>query len=156
MATKCVECGGHVPAYMKHLCEECWKQALNEKLDDEEEEERMTRIAVDIDGVLASKLENGNYPDDYKKKKALPNSVESLQRLKNMGYHVFLYTARFEEDREVTEQWLRDNGFEGLYEELVMGKPQFDVLIDDRAIRHEQWWKTMAHLSELRHGGSWF
>ena len=29
---KCVECGDHVPAYQKYLCEECWKEALNEKL----------------------------------------------------------------------------------------------------------------------------
>jgi NMD protein affecting ribosome stability and mRNA decay len=32
---KCVECGDHVPAYLNFLCEECWKKALNEKLDNE-------------------------------------------------------------------------------------------------------------------------
>jgi NMD protein affecting ribosome stability and mRNA decay len=34
----CVECGGHVPAYQNFLCEECWKAALNEKLDKEQQE----------------------------------------------------------------------------------------------------------------------
>jgi hypothetical protein len=33
---KCVECGGHVPAYMNYLCEDCWRIALNEKLEAED------------------------------------------------------------------------------------------------------------------------
>jgi DNA-directed RNA polymerase subunit RPC12/RpoP len=35
---KCVECGDHVPSYQKYLCEECWKQALNEKLREEDKD----------------------------------------------------------------------------------------------------------------------
>jgi hypothetical protein len=35
MAKNCVECGSHVPAYMNYLCEECWKIALNEKLNED-------------------------------------------------------------------------------------------------------------------------
>lgn len=31
-ASKCVDCGGHVPPYQKFYCEECWKKALNAKL----------------------------------------------------------------------------------------------------------------------------
>jgi hypothetical protein len=33
---KCVECGGHVPAYMNYLCEDCWKDWLNKKLEAED------------------------------------------------------------------------------------------------------------------------
>ena len=33
---KCVECGGHVPPYQNYLCEDCWKKALNEKLEAED------------------------------------------------------------------------------------------------------------------------
>lgn len=116
----------------------------------------MTRIAVDIDGVIASKLENGVYPDDYVKKTALDGAIESLKRFKEWGYYVYLFTARHEEDREVTEQWLEEHGFKGLYEELILGKPKYDILIDDRAIRHDDWDKTMSEIMELRHKGSWF
>lgn len=38
MASKCVECGGHVPTYTKYLCEECWRVALNEKLNEDDKE----------------------------------------------------------------------------------------------------------------------
>lgn len=116
----------------------------------------MTRVAVDIDGVLATKLDNGKYPEDYVKKKALDGAIEGLKLLNAFGYYVYLFTARHEEDREVTEQWLKEHGFEGLYQELILGKPKYDVLIDDRAIRHDNWNKTIAELMELRHRGSWF
>lgn len=33
---KCVECGGHVPAYLNYLCEDCWRDALNAKLEAED------------------------------------------------------------------------------------------------------------------------
>lgn len=116
----------------------------------------MTRIAVDIDGVLATKLDNGNYPEDYVKKKALDKAVESLKWLNSLGYYVYLFSARYEADREVTEQWLEQHGFKGLYQELILDKPKYDILIDDRAIRHEHWDKTIAKIMELRHKGSWF
>jgi hypothetical protein len=35
---RCVECGGHVPAYMNYLCEKCWAEALTEKLKQEDKE----------------------------------------------------------------------------------------------------------------------
>lgn len=34
----CVECGDHVPVYMNYLCEKCWREALNEKLKQEDKE----------------------------------------------------------------------------------------------------------------------
>jgi hypothetical protein len=35
-ASNCVECGGHVPAYLNFLCEDCWREALNAKLEAED------------------------------------------------------------------------------------------------------------------------
>ena len=28
----CVECGSHVPIYQNFMCEDCWRDALNEKM----------------------------------------------------------------------------------------------------------------------------
>src|SRR4051812_22953264 len=104
----------------------------------------MARIAVDIDGGIASKLENGKYPEDYVKKERLPHAIEGLMYLKEQGHYVYLFSARYEEDREATEQWLSEHGFNGLYEELILGKPKYDILIDDRAIRHANWVRTIV------------
>jgi hypothetical protein len=113
----------------------------------------MARIAVDIDGVIAGKLKNGKYPEDYPKKKPLGGSVFSLKELKRQGHYIYLFTARFEEDREITEKWLKDNGFAGLYEELIMDKPQYDILIDDRAIRHDHWHGSLGMVNLLNSKG---
>lgn len=149
---KCMDCGAEVPIYLDYLCERCWAEFYNGEW--EKERITMARIAVDIDGVLAEKLDNGNYPEDYMNKRPLPMARESLEYLKNKGHTIILFTARHEEDREITEQWLRDHGF--VYDELIMGKPYFDVLIDDRAIRHTDWHLTLHTLEILETRGRWF
>ena len=116
----------------------------------------MALIAVDIDGVLASKLESGNYPQDYLKKTPLEYAIEGLTYLKVEGHEVFLFTARYEEDRDVTVEWLEEHGFSGLYKYIRFAKPKYDVLIDDRAIRHHDWISTVSQIHELQQTGKWF
>jgi hypothetical protein len=91
-------------------------------------------IAVDIDGTIATKIRMGKYPEDYMKKQPIKGSIEGLRRLRRLGYKIMLFTARKEEDRSWTEGWLMSNGFSGLYDVLIMDKPWFTALIDDRAI----------------------
>jgi hypothetical protein len=118
----------------------------------------MAIIAVDIDGVLASKLESGKYPEDYVKKQPLTYAIEGLTYLKEEGHEVYLFTARYEEDRDATEKWLNEHGFTGLFDYIIFAKPKYDVLIDDRAIRHVDWVKTIAQLNDMKHTGEgkWF
>ena len=33
MRKQCVECENHVPIYLNYFCEECWRDALNEKFE---------------------------------------------------------------------------------------------------------------------------
>ena len=114
----------------------------------------MARIAVDIDGVLATTLKNGKYPEDYPKKQAIPYAVEALKQLKAKGHIIYFFTARYEEDREITEQWLQAHGFSDICSKLVMGKPKYDILIDDRAIRFEtNWFDTLHKVAELEAKG---
>jgi histidinol phosphatase-like enzyme len=117
---------------------------------------KQTTGAVDIDGVLASLLESGNYPEDYKKKTVISGAVESLKTLRALGHRIVLFTARYEIDRVVTEKWLHDNGFAGLYDELIMDKPKFDYVIDDRAIRFEGWAATIDKVFQLHKSGRWY
>lgn len=99
-------------------------------------------IAVDIDGTIATKLKMSKYPDDYMKKQVIKGSIDGLRRLRKMGYKIMLFTARKEEDRNWTEAWLMSNGFSGLYDNLVMDKPWFTALIDDRAIGFNGNWEA--------------
>lgn len=88
-------------------------------------------ITIDIDGTICS------VDTDYSKCKLLPGCLEALQRFREKGYKVFLYTGRHINNFEITVNWLAKNGV--IYDHLIFGKPPSKYYIDDRAIRFESW-----------------
>jgi hypothetical protein len=94
--------------------------------------ERMPRAVIDIDGVLCE-------PIDYR---ASPHYIDRvptyfahalIDLFRMRGYRITLFTARYEEDREVTIEWLKEYGIG--YDELIMGKPRADIYVDDLGFR---------------------
>jgi len=84
--------------------------------------------AFDLDGVLC---EEGDWrPEEMIKRKPIKENIEKVNKLFDMGNIIVIFTARLEEDRPVTEAWLKLNGVK--YDYLVMGKPRFDVYVDER------------------------
>jgi len=98
------------------------------------------RICIDIDGVIA---EGENWPH-YSACIPVRDAVVSIQKLLDQGHYIILHTARFEEDRAVTRQWLRAQ--EILYDQLIMDKPFADVYIDDKGLNFEDWGETLETL----------
>jgi uncharacterized HAD superfamily protein len=86
----------------------------------------MKKIFVDIDGVLTHETEGWNYSERTPR-------TDMIQYINDLAEtnHITLFTARFECDREDTIEWLKQNGV--VYHDLIMDKPQYDILIDDRA-----------------------
>ena len=81
---------------------------------------------IDIDGVLTIETEGHDY------EKRTPN-VENINRVKSMyrsGHTVLLFTSRYPEDKEVTEEWL--DKYAVPYNTLLFGKPYYDYIIDDK------------------------
>jgi predicted kinase len=75
-------------------------------------------IIVDIDGTLAH-IADGRSPYDASRamNDSLDDAVSVITAMfYNHGYKVIILTGRHEEHREVTEQWLEENGVE--YDEL--------------------------------------
>lgn len=87
----------------------------------------MKRIFVDIDGVLTHETEG----HDYKSRTPRPDMIQYINDLSETNT-ITLYTSRFECDRKITEEWLKENKV--IYHDLIMDKPQYDILIDDRAV----------------------
>jgi hypothetical protein len=99
-------------------------------------------VCFDIDGVLCDQVE-GNYEN------AQPHlaMIALLNRLYDRGYKIVLHTSRFmgrakgnrEEveriGREFTERQLAGWGVR--YHELWMGKPRYDMVIDDRSVFYD-------------------
>lgn len=87
-------------------------------------------IAVDIDGILTFETE-GFGDEAYKNRTPNMKNISIVNNLHQEGHRILLFTARHEEDREVTIDWLTKHDI--TYDELIMGKPHYDVFVDDRA-----------------------
>ena len=90
---------------------------------------RSCTIVMDMDGPLSQKREPDTEwtPEDYGTGIPVPGAREAMLLLHQSGYKLIIHTARPGEFREVTEQWLRTNGF--VYDQLVMDKPLGDAQI---------------------------
>jgi 7-cyano-7-deazaguanine synthase in queuosine biosynthesis len=90
----------------------------------------MKKIVVDLDGILTVETQGfgkGFYP------KRTPNkyNIETLYDLKRRGYKIVIHSARYVTDELMTVEWLAKHNVP--YDELILGKPQADQYVDDKA-----------------------
>jgi uncharacterized HAD superfamily protein len=104
-----------------------YKEKLN-KL--REELERKTYV-IDIDGTICTQ------EDDANDCKPFMDVINKVNKLHDEGNEIIFYTARPEEIRDLTEKQLKDWGVK--YDELIMDKIKYDVLVDDKAINIKDW-----------------
>jgi hypothetical protein len=90
----------------------------------------------DIDGTLCSNTDGG-YPDA----KPFTDRIAVVNALYDAGHKIKLFTARGSTTsidwRDLTEQQMRTWGVK--YHELILGKPEADIFIDDKAYNSESW-----------------
>jgi len=104
------------------------------------------RIVVDLDGTICTLKKPG---ETYRDAVPLPGAVETLQRYKREGHYIIIHTARNMRTCEgnvgkimasigkLTLDWLER--YSVPYDELVFGKPDGDIYIDDKALRFGSW-----------------
>lgn len=96
----------------------------------------MMIYCFDIDGTLCSKTDGA-----YDTAEPFPARIEVVNQLYEIGHYIKLFTARGGTTginwREVTEHQMRTWGVR--YHELIMGKPEADIFIDDKAFNSEAW-----------------
>jgi len=76
---------------------------------------------VDIDGTIGEDVPNEQV-ERMATAEHYPDALEIINRWHSEGHIITFFTARTENHRAVTEQWLEDNGFR--YHNLLMGKPR--------------------------------
>lgn len=90
----------------------------------------MKIYCFDIDGTICSTID-GNY-EDAKPYIARINQINSLHEEGNM---IILFTARGTKTgidwRQLTEHQLKNWGV--FYDDLLFGKPEADIFVDDKA-----------------------
>jgi histidinol phosphatase-like enzyme len=96
-------------------------------------------VCFDLDGVLCTKTDG-----DYENAQPDARAIAVVNRLRAEGYHIIINTSRFmgrnngdalaatRDGYDFTHRQLLDWGVQ--FDELHMGKPVYDKLVDDRAV----------------------
>ena len=101
---------------------------------------------IDIDGTIC-----GDSKGDYQKAVPMEDRIQKVNRLYDEGNYIILWTARgmsrnngiaskaYEQFFELTKNQLEKWGVK--HHELRLGKPHYDIWIDDKAIFADEWFK---------------
>jgi uncharacterized HAD superfamily protein len=91
------------------------------------------QIVIDIDGTICTEKKQFS----RSLAKPIEGAMEALQLIKSQGHTIILYSARTWAEYEVTVEWLSRHQMP--FDQLILGKPQGDYWIDDRAIEFTGW-----------------
>ena len=91
------------------------------------------KVIVDLDGTICTEEKQ------FSRCLAVVNqgAREALQKIKDNGHTIIIYSARTWAEYELTIDWLNKNKIQ--FDQLILGKPQGDYWIDDRAIKYDNW-----------------
>jgi hypothetical protein len=94
-------------------------------------------IYIDIDDTICTLQE----PMNYQSARPIPLAIQRVNDLYDSGHTIVFWTARGTlsgiDWRELTESQLNDWGIK--YHELKLGKPAYDIFIDDKNINSKDW-----------------
>ncbi len=90
-------------------------------------------LLIDMDGTLCTEERTFDRPLAT----PVPGAKERVNRWHAEGHTIVIWTARGWEQYKITFKWLNDHGVK--FDQLLMGKPIVDAIIDDRAFRFEGW-----------------
>ena len=96
-------------------------------------------IYVDIDDTICYYNENSEKPKDYSKALPYEERIQKINNLYNSGHKIIYWTARGTVTQKlwfnITYEQLKKWGC--LFHELKMGKPAYDLFIDDKNVNSE-------------------
>ena len=102
-------------------------------------------LLIDIDGTVSEDIPNEEYYR-FRDAKLIKDALECVNKLYDIGHTITFFTSRKEEYREITEKWLKENGFK--YDGLIMNKPRGGkyIWIDNlevHGIQYKYNWKVI-------------
>ena len=98
-------------------------------------------LLIDIDGTICTEERTFDIP----LAKPFKGAREKINAWYDNGHTIIFWSARGWEQYKITEKWLNDNGFK--YHQILLGKPQCTIFIDDRARKFQGWDKD--YLGEI-------
>ena len=112
--------------------------------------EKMKKLILcfDIDNVICKTRSSS-----YKSSKPIKKNIKIINRLKNRGHYIKFFTSRYmgrsnENTRLAKKQGLQKTTIQLKkwnvhYNELIFGKPSYDLFIDDKCLFYKKNWSTI-------------
>jgi histidinol phosphatase-like enzyme len=128
-----------------------------EEFDSKQKIENSKNIAIDFDGVI-HKCSRG-YFDGTVYDDPIDGSLDSLRKIKNMGYNIVIFSCKSRSDRpkvngidgtQMIWEWLAKHGVDHLVSDVVSEKPRAAIFIDDKGYRFQNWEDTIAFVENLK------
>ena len=94
-------------------------------------------IALDIDSIVSTPILNIAALRDVSQCTVLTGAKDALDELKKLGHRILFYTNRDASLGPDTEAWLQKNKIS--YDGIIFNKPQYDILLDQRAHKFIDW-----------------
>ena len=103
------------------------------------------KFCFDLDGVICS-----NTYGDYEKAEPLCDSIKKINYLYNNNYYIIIFTSRYmgyakgnlesamKKGYTFTQNQLNSWGLK--YHKLIFGKPEYDIIIDDKSYNYNLDW----------------
>lgn len=94
---------------------------------------------IDIDGTICENIRNEEGAERMRTAKPFNDSLNAINKLYGEGHYICFFTARTDDHREATEEWLKKNNVK--YHTVIYNKPrkigEFSEyhLIDDAEVR---------------------
>lgn len=83
--------------------------------------EGIKNYLIDIDGTICDDIPN-EQPEKMMTAKAFTDALNVIKKWYEQGHIIYFFTSRTEEHRQITEEWLKNNGFP--YHGIIFGKPR--------------------------------
>lgn len=111
-------------------------------------------IAIDFDGVIHKN--SRGYHDGTVYDEPVEGAIEAIKTL-SVNYNIILYTFKGHPERPTvngidgiqgTWEWLDKYGIKDCVQDIVWGKPNAKVYIDDKGYKFENWNSTLRYVNE--------
>lgn len=105
---------------------------------------------IDIDGTICDDIPNEE-AHKMATAQAFPDALETINKWYDEGHIITFFTSRTDEHKEVTETWLKQNGFR--YHGLLLNKPRFGNYhwIDNHIVRATRYIGKFTELITQEH-----
>lgn len=77
---------------------------------------------IDIDGTVCEHIGNEEGPERMRRARPFEDSIKEINRLYDEGHLICFFTARTDEHRRPTEEWLKRHGIR--YHQVIFNKPR--------------------------------